>query len=455
MKLKYRFPLLFSLLFSILLGAVLLTVYYLFADFRKVEFTDRLSERVQTTGKLLLEVKEVDSAMLRIIDRNTINQLYNERVQIYDDNQQLIYSSNGDTTVHWSSNELNLLKIKKEIFNQSKAFDIVGLHYGYGNRDYYLFISAEDKYGNRKLNYLKLLLVSAYLLSILLLWLLAFYLSQKTLKPLHRFTMQIQEINTKNLTVRLDESGRKDEIKDLSHSFNGMMNRINEAYKSQEEFTSNASHELRTPVTRIVMQLENLMKTNEAQPTVKKLLASISEDAYQLSDSITSLLLLSKMEVEGDRAAYQKVRIDEVLFAARGEILKLHPDFKFHFTIESKAGQEVTMEITGDESLLKIAFQNLLKNAYHYSDNQTVYCIVQQEEQALELLLVNTGDVPKVSNTKTLFNTFTRGSNVNNKPGSGIGLSIVKRILTYHHASITYKIPDARTNKIVVSFKLS
>jgi hypothetical protein len=85
MTLIQRFSILFSFLFSILLAAVMMTIYYSFAYFRVEEFKDRLSEKAETTVKLLIEVKEIDYQLQKIIDRNTINRLYNEKTLVFND----------------------------------------------------------------------------------------------------------------------------------------------------------------------------------------------------------------------------------------------------------------------------------------------------------------------------------------------------------------------------------
>src|SRR5689334_19186869 len=118
MKLRHRLPLLFSLLFSLLLGIVMLTVFYLFSRFRKEEFRDRLAQQAQNTVRLLLEVKEVDNQMLKIIDRNTINRLYNEKTLIFNDSFHLIYSSIDDAVIYWSDHDLLELKNHNEIFKR-------------------------------------------------------------------------------------------------------------------------------------------------------------------------------------------------------------------------------------------------------------------------------------------------------------------------------------------------
>jgi len=454
MQLKHRFPLFFSFLFSVLLAIVMLTVYYLFSDFRKDEFRNRLAEKAKSAVKLLLEVKEVDRQLLRIFDTNSINRLYNEKTIIFNDSLQVIYSSLDDATISWSKEELEALRKDEEVFRRSGDYDVLGIHYKFQGRDYYVLVSAEDKPGIRKLNYLKLILIGASIIGTAVIWLIAFVLSKKTLKPLDRLRLQMQDITSRNLAVRVIESKRNDEIKALSHSFNQMLDRIDKAYKSQKEFTSNASHELRTPIARILMQLENLSSDKELSDHTKGVLKSIAEDAYQLSDIVTSLLLLSKTEENGEMVGLQPVRMDEVIFQAASLLSRSYPDFKLHFEIENRTDHNLTMEVQGDETLLKIAILNVLKNGYAYSDDQVVRCILEQTESTIQLTITNKGKVPEVTDTTKLFSTFTRGNNSSAIQGSGIGLSIVRRILYYHKATIVYNIPDHDTNQIVINFPL-
>ena len=452
MQLKHRVPLFYSLLFSFVLATVMMTVYYLFANFRKVEFKDRLAQRAQTTIKLLLEVKEVDNQLLKIIDQNSINKLYNEKTLIFNDTMQLIYSSIDDAKIAWSATDLNAIKQHEEVFRQNNGYDILGLYYKYDGKDFYTFISAVDTYGNSKLRYLKFLFFGAFLISTTLVWLISFYFSKEALKPLDQLRRQMQEVTSKNLILRVHEPKQHDEIKALSRSFNQMLDRIDKAYKSQKDFTSNASHELRTPVARIAMQLENLIKGKDLESDVKTTLQSTLEDIHQLSDIITSLLLLSKIEDAPGSTAFERVRLDEIIFKTASRISRMHSDFKLQFDIENRTSNDLTLEVAGDETLLEIAILNLFLNAYSYSDNQIVRCVLTQDNFILQLTIINNGAVPVKTDTALLFNTFTRGKNVKNKPGSGIGLSIVQRILHYHQATIVYNIPDSNTNQIVVSF---
>jgi hypothetical protein len=93
MTLKRRVAVGVSVVFSLLLGLAESYVYFSFSTFRKEEFYDRLGEKALTTAKLLVEVNEVDRELLRLIDKNTVNRLYNEKTLVFDANYQLIYSS--------------------------------------------------------------------------------------------------------------------------------------------------------------------------------------------------------------------------------------------------------------------------------------------------------------------------------------------------------------------------
>jgi K+-sensing histidine kinase KdpD len=184
------------------------------------------------------------------------------------------------------------------------------------------------------------------------------------------------------------------------------------------------------------------------------ILASINEDTQQLSDIVTSLLILSKLEKENPSKSFSDVRIDEIIFSSAEFLNKFYPDLKIHFEIINKTGEDDKLEVRGDESLLKIAINNLLKNAYLYSDNKEVFIKIIQEKKTINLFFENNGKTPDIKDTYKLFDPFVRGSNAVQSKGFGLGLSIVKRILQYNEAEILYKINTPNLNQIMVIFKI-
>lgn len=454
MNLKQRFSLTFSLLFSIILATLLFVLFTLFSNYRKIEIQNRLVEKAQTTVKLLSEVKAIDYTLLKLIDRVTINNLYNEKTLIFNDSLSLIYSSIDDAVINWDTSLLKKIQRVDYIYKTENEYDIVGKKIRNMDRNYIVLISAEDKFGNRNLQFLKYLVIIAFMAGLILVWLLSFYFSKQALLPLDVFKNKVQNISENNLSTRLENTGKRDEISELSAAFNTMIERIDKSFQYQKSFVGNASHELRTPLSKISAQLENLMQNPELPEQFEKTLASMKEDTQQLSDIVTSLLILSKLENETQVKAFSNVRIDEIIFSSAEFLRKYYSDFKIHFEIINETGYEDKLEIKGDEALLKIAISNLLKNAYLYSDNKEVDIKIIQEKERIKLYITNMGDVPEGNDTEKLFASFIRGSNAIPNRGFGLGLSIVKRIMQYHQAEIKYLIPGPRCNQMELIFKI-
>jgi len=316
MNLKQRFSFSFSLLYSVILAALLFLVYTQFANFRKVEIQNRLKEKAQTTLKLLVEVKQVDYQLLKLIDSNTINNLYNEKVLIFNDTFGLIYSSIDDAVINWDRKLLKRIQDEDYIYMTENEYDIVGIESQYQGKVYLVLISAEDKFGNRNLVYLKYLFFAAFVIGFLMVWILSFLLSKRALTPLDVFKSKVQDISENNLSTRIEDTGRKDEITELTRAFNMMIDRIDKSFQYQKSFVGSASHELRTPLSKISAQLENLMRNPDFPPKYIPILSSINEDTQQLSDIVTSLLILSKLEKESHSKSFHHVRIDEIIFSS-------------------------------------------------------------------------------------------------------------------------------------------
>lgn len=453
MNLKQRFSIIFSSLFSIVLALMMIILLSLFEQFRAEEFKQRLQEKAETTVKLLMDVEEVDKQLLKIIDQNTINTLYDEKVLIFNENFELIYSSLDDAVLTWNKADLEYLKVHQESFKRIGDDEFYGAYYDSHKNKFYALVKAEDKYGFSKLIYLRYLLIGSYIISNLLVWGLSFYLSKISLSPLDDVTNKIKEITEKNLNVRLSVKKNKDEISALSTSFNQMIDRIEKSYKKQKEFTSNASHELRTPISRIVSQLENIIiQNNKIDEALIRNIKSIAEDSYQLSELVSSLLILSRID-EAEKVKFiNTYRLDEIIFNSSTTVSKSYPDYKLNFFINNAEDDDINLEIPADESLLKIAFLNLLKNAYLYSNDGTVYCTITPNRNSIQISIKNKGTVPDVEDTDVLFQSFYRGSNSANKTGSGLGLGITKRIVQYHSGEIRYNRPDNNTNEIIINF---
>jgi len=451
MTLKNRISLLVSLLFTALFGLASAFIFILYSNFRKQEFNDRLEIKALSTIKLLASVKNDDYKIMRLIDKNSINQLYDEKTLIFDADFNLIYSSIDDSKINWSVADLKFLKKNKTFFKKQGNNEFYGVFFDTNAKDYYVLITANDSYGKRKLVYLESILIISYLLFTALCWILTSFTVKKVMQPLGSFHQKIKNINENNLDTRIQVKSNKNEIDLIANEFNFMMDRIELSYQKQKEFTAHASHELRTPLSRITSQIENKITQKEINSDSKTFLNTILTDVNQLTELINSLLILSKL----DNKKYENketYRLDEILFTAIEKLNKIFPDFVILFEMEENEKLDTALEIRGNRKLLEIAISNILKNACVYSDNKQAKVKISCEGQNLIIAVSNTGKTLDEKEQKNLFQPFMRGENANGTIGFGLGLRIVQRILTLHKAKIVYSVPSENTNLFQLLF---
>jgi len=450
MNLKNKISLIFSLLFTFIYAISATIIYVSLADFREEEFESRLNEKAITSIKLLIDVEKMDKQLLKLIDQNSINKLYDEKILIFDANYKLIYSSIDDAKINWNIEDLNFLKAHKSFFRKENHYEICGVFYHTIGSDFYALISAKDNFGERKLEYLLYILIATYLLFTSLTWLFSYQIVKRLLSPIDAFHTKIKGINENNLDTRIKVKFKKDEIDLLANEFNQMLERINYSYKMQQEFTANASHELRTPLARMTAQLENkILKDKEAgipNPFNENLL----NDVNQLSALVDSLLILSKLERKTTQQN-EICRIDELIFDSSVILNKLFPDFKLDLEIE----EVDNLEVKGNKSLLSIAFINLFRNAYLYSDSKLAKVKITSEANILKITISNDGKTISKEEQSRLFEPFIRGKNVKDKSGLGLGLPIVLRILNHHRYKIEYSISPEGENQFTLYFEIS
>lgn len=453
MSLKRKIALTISIAFSLLLGMVMAVIYLSFNDFRRDEFKERFRQRLEFTTHFISKSRDFEEEAPIFFNENSDNILLNEKILIFNEQKELIYSTIKDRNVTWDTAMLKELDKKKIIYTEKTVPEIYAALRNINGENYYILTSAFDTNGKSKLGYLKYLLVTAYVMSTLLIGFFSYYFVEKFLRPLEDLNKEISEVTAHKLTTQIPVQHSNDEVSVLAKSFNTMIARLDDVFQSQKDFTASASHEIRTPITRMAFQLENLIKFEAHSPETLSSLLQIQRDVYQLSDLTNSLLLLTKFDKENIQSIYEEVRIDEVIFEAFEGVEKSYPDLKLDFLITEETAENTLLIINGIQSLLVIVFINLFKNAAVYSNDMEVKVLITETIEYLSVDVISHGNTIPEEERSKLFEAFMRGNNSQHISGSGLGLRIVKRILEYHGARILYTSPSEYMNQFTVIFK--
>jgi signal transduction histidine kinase len=431
-----------------LFGLASAIILYLFEDFRQDDFKNRLDAKA--TQKLQLWITEKDSNLVNLMDRNTLNQFYQERTAIINHLGQIVYRNPRNETNFPSLEDLEKVETKSLLFDKRNESEVFGKSMVQGGKRYSIFISAVDHFGIRKMEFLIYVLIATYVLFSLIALLLGSYLVRKELKPLDLFLHNLRKITEENLDLRLDSPYKgRHEIAVLVGEFNDMMERIERAYHQQKEFTSQLSHELRTPLARMATQFENQLQ--ECDEKDKDFMKSALLNIDRLNELIQSLMLLTRIEY-GKQNKLEMCQIDEVLFQTLEKIHQSYGNLMVQLDLDESIKLSDGFRVEGNTQLIEIALSNLLENACKYSEDQHIKVRMFMQQNILNLLISNNGKPLSKEDQKRLFQPFMRGENAAEMPGMGLGLRIVRRILNSFGHEVSYTSTNL-LNNFTVRFK--
>ena len=256
---------------------------------------------------------------------------------------------------------------------------------------------------------------------------LAYFVSGRTLKPLRSFASQVEMVQMTNLAdMKIDEDVLP-EFKQLSRSFNQMLERLNTAFAAQRKFTGNAAHELRTPLALMQAQLELFSAEHPTVlPETAEFLALLREQTERLTQMTRTLLEMSNLQQ-----------------VARNERIQLAPMIEEIFTdlapLSDKRGVTLTAEgngiMTGSDALIYRLIFNLTENAVKYNrQGGSVRVSVTQEPEKLLLRVSDTGCGIPEEYQRSIFQPFFRVDKSRSREygGAGLGLSLVWEIADLH-----------------------
>ena len=279
-----------------------------------------------------------------------------------------------------------------------------------------------------------------------------YFLTKKTLTPLQKLTSEVSQIQAQNLSTQLAVPNSKDEIAQLTSSFNEMLARLDNAFSTQKQFSANAAHELRTPLAVLQTNLEVFEKKQEPEMVeYQQLFTMIKEQTARLSQLVGTLLDMTNLKSvpRTDHVSLEEL-VDEVFCdldpVAEKAGISIHFDDSssqdWHtdvHTPDASALNNNIRNITGSYVLLYRAVYNLVENAIKYNrPNGSVTVSVKEKNGQAMILVKDTGIGISPENQKKIFDPFFRVDKSRSRAmgGAGLGLALVDSIAREHGGSV-------------------
>ena len=260
---------------------------------------------------------------------------------------------------------------------------------------------------------------------------LTYFVSGRALKPLRSFASQVEQVQLNNLAdMRIDEDVIP-EFQQLSRSFNQMLERLNNAFAAQRQFTGNAAHELRTPLTLMQAQLDLFSSEHpDVPPEIAEFLALLREQTERLTRLTKTLLEMSNLRQVARNERIQLAPMIEEIFTDLAPLVE-----KRGITLEAD-GDGV---MTGSDALIYRLIFNLTENAVKYNrPGGSVRVCVTQETEKLLIRVSDTGCGIPEKYQQSIFQPFFRVDKSRSREygGAGLGLSLVWEIADLHGGSV-------------------
>jgi signal transduction histidine kinase len=451
MNIRNRILLYFTASTLAVTGIAFALIYILFAEYREEEFQQRLKEKTTFTLQFLDEEMASNKSLLHMLDRLTINELYEEKTLLFDKDKKLIYTSLDDVSIVYSQTLLNQLNEDNDWIEAKEGkFDVVAVCLNFENTRFYGITKAYDTFGYTKLNYLKYALITIYFIIALLVVMIALYISRQISNPINKMAAEIGELNIESDKL-INVPNTKDEISLLGEKFNELMTRLHESFAFQKHAVHHISHELKTPIAVLVSNFERIEQ--EADEVKRQVLISHQkENTRHLGDIINALLEISKAE-SGNLQIEDNIRMDDLVFDIIEQLKALHPNFIFRVDMDATVVDEEHLTVKGNERLLKAAFSNLIHNSLQYSNNGQSSIALTSKDDGLQIRIENRGATIGKNERQFLFRHFFRGENSQGTRGFGLGLVLIDKVIQLHRGRVTYQ-SDEETNMFIVTLPL-
>jgi two-component system OmpR family sensor kinase len=293
-------------------------------------------------------------------------------------------------------------------------------------------MSLESLYTTRR--HFLLIMAAVFPFALLFAGIGGWMLAKRALAPVHQMTQAATRIRAEHLGERLRESGIGDELDRLAKTLNGMLERLDDAFRQIRQFSADASHELQTPLTILKGELEVALRAPRGVHDYQVHLQSALEEVDRIADLVDGLLLLSRADAGVLRMDQKPVDLAQVALEVFEQTQILAAAQKVRLEI----GKMEPCVIAGDRDRLQRLLLNLVDNAIKYTPSGGSVEISLSNDRQACLKVSDSGIGIPQEEQEQIFNRFHRSAEARamGKGGSGLGLCIARSIAQAHGGHI-------------------
>lgn len=407
-----------------------------------LDITDDLREKDTINDAVLNEEKEYnfEPLYIRILDNNT--------------HEKLIQTPNFPDNIEHNDIYLNKLKENIITFEEQNNYLLSRIKIDFNSSQKVIIEVATTK--DMLWSHLdNLLYILSFIIPIILIFAIIAgnFLIYKSFSPIEKVLEELKSINASDLSARLHNTNNQDEINDLIIEINNLLSRLESSFERISQFSSDASHELKTPLTIIRGEIEIALRKDRSADEYKQSLQTSLDEVIVIEQTINDLLFLAKNEKDLITHNMEEILyFDEIIDESINEM----KNFAILNQIEIKFKLVDTIEFKGYSNLLKIAIKNLLKNAIQYSNPNSIIIVKSFKNDGLFNISIQDFGIGIAHNEQEkIFEKFYRTDKSRNKNsgGTGLGMSIMKKIIDIHKGIIKIKSEENIGTTIIISFK--
>ena len=450
MKLQTKISFLFTLICSLLLITVSSVIYYVANNSAFQDFYTRLQLRASIAARLYLDTDKTATEAFERIRTEHLQRLPQEREDIF----------------HLDSLSLLIAKppynkLPASFFGQLREAEAASYRDGYRfyrgitykttSGDYGVILSAEHSYARDFLQNLRTILITVNLLGIVLTFTMGFFFSRQILLPIRKMAGEMNAISATSLHKRLAVKESRDEISELGNTFNNLLGRLETSFETQNNFVSNASHELNTPLTAIMGEAEFALARERTTDVYKQSMEVVLSQAEKLKNITRSLLQLAQSGFSGN-LSYEDVEVKALLGQVLAVAHDIYPDCNLQQNDSLTPVQKKSLTVKGNFHLLELCLSNLLLNACKYSGGNAVTVALAASEKDILFIITDRGIGIPAKDLPNIFDPFFRASNVHASGGYGIGLPLARSIVSLHKGELKVSSQEGKGTEVIVKF---